>query len=103
MTFYKSPRGEDVVKNLIYDLAQNDIRKIVFALEKLSNENTIGLDIKPFREKHIFELKVGKHRIFYVKKSEDIIIIHFLRKDSGKIRNVDVDIVLKRAKKILNK
>lgn len=103
MRFYKSSRGEDVVKNLIYNLAKNDIRKIVLALDKLSNRNTTGLDIKVFRKTPIFELKVGKHRIFYVEKSGDIVIIHFLRKDSGKIRNVDVDIVLKRAKEILNK
>lgn len=102
MNFYKSPRGEDVVKNSIYSLEKNDSRKIVLALEKLRLSNVVGLDIKPFRKKYIFELKVGKHRIFYVKKSGDIFIIHILRKDSGKIRNVDVDIVLKRAKEILN-
>ncbi len=100
MEFYKSPRGEDVVKNSISKLSQSDRLKVTLALNKLSKGETIGLDIKIFR-RPILELKVGKHRIFYIKKSTDIVIIHFLRKDSGKIRNIDVDIVLKRAKEIL--
>lgn len=97
MIFYKSPRGEDLIKNLILELKVNDRIKVSVALDKLNKGDTKGLDIKPFR-KPIFELKVGKYRVFYTKTPTDIIIIHFLRKDSGKIRNVDVDIVLKRFK-----
>ena len=97
MLYYKSPRGEDLVKDLILNLNGNEKFKVIFALDMLSTGNTKGLDIKPFR-KSIFELKVGKYRVFYTKTPTDIFIIHFLRKDSKKIRNVDVDIVLKRFK-----
>lgn len=104
MYFYKSSRGEDVVGSLIETLAKKDRIKVATALNTLSQDHnscTNGLDIKMFR-KSIYELKIGRYRVFYVKKASDIVIIHFLRKDSGKIKQNDVDIVLKRAKEILD-
>lgn len=101
MKFYKSPNGGNLVENSIKVLKVSDRIKVSVALENLSKGDTKGLNIKPFR-KSIFELKIGKYRVFYTKNSTDIIILYFFKKDSKKIPTNDADIVLKRYKDTKN-
>lgn len=102
MNFYTNSRGENIVLNYIYRLPSEDKVMILRALKGLSDGNSNSsavLNIKKWRHP-IWELTVGKYRIFYQIKNNDLFILHCCRKQSSKTSKVDTNLILNRSKNL---
>lgn len=102
MIFYKSPRREDVVLNSLKEIEKTIYPKVLRALKGLDEDkvNSSGILNTKLLRRPVWELKVGKIRIFYILKDNEVYILHVINKKSRKTEQLDIDIVLKRAKEI---
>lgn len=96
MEYYINSRGENVIFDFILKQPIQEQVKLFRALKGLE-DGSQNLNIKAFR-KNVKELKVGCYRIFYTIKNSRIHIIHIIRKQSAKVQQTDVDLIINRSK-----
>jgi phage-related protein len=98
---YKTAGGKDLILDYINKLPQDERIDGLSVIQKLQQNRTEELTIKPWQGK-ISEVYFYKHnRIFYVvSDGENIYLLHACRKQKNKTEKTDGDTVINRAKKI---
>jgi phage-related protein len=101
--FYTTPGGSNPVRDYLEDLPDADLAAINDALLALQEEglNAPGVILRHIGGK-LWELKVGRHRVFYVViQGPEVVLLHAYRKQGQKAPMHELETARRRLKEVL--
>ena len=104
ISFYPTSRGGSPVLKFIDALDEHESGWLYAALKDLALHG-LGRTVHPFRaiEGKLWELKIGRYRIFYVMMTgPELVLLHACKKQGRKARKEDVDVSRIRMREILD-
>ena len=103
VSFYVTPNGGRPVEKYLHALDDHEAAPLYAALEDIELHGLHGA-LVPYRviESKLWELKIGRHRIFYVLvMGPGMVILHACKKQGRKARKEDLDLSKARMKDVL--
>ena len=100
--FFIDERGNNPVKKFISGLPEKEIAKIHAYLDELKHQgHNLRRPMADYIGAGIYELRPRDNRIFYFFfLRETIVLLHAIRKKTDKVPKKDLDICLKRKKRV---
>jgi phage-related protein len=102
--FYKSHSGNSPVEQYLESLDDFEAAPVLAALSDISRHGLkrATVQLRAIRGK-LWELKAGKHRVFYVLLTgPEMVLLHACKKQSQKARRQDLALAQERMKEVLD-
>lgn len=103
VTFYTTASGRSPVWDYLEDLDKGERARILEGLDQIEEYGFDALKVR-FRqiEGKLWEIKISKHRVFYViVELDEIILLHAYKKQGQKLPLKEREVALKRMKEVL--
>ncbi|RKH62669.1 type II toxin-antitoxin system RelE/ParE family toxin [Corallococcus aberystwythensis] len=103
VSFYATPRGGNPVQKYLHALADHEAAPLYASLRDIEVHGLKGTtaSLRSIEGK-LWELKVGRHRVFYVLLTgPEMVLLHACKKQGQKARKVDLELSRSRMKEVL--
>lgn len=96
--FFRTARGDEPVKDYIKELSVKDRAKIEGCLYTLSITGRLDMPHgrKMVGHKDLFEVRAGRHRIFYAFFEGEVVLLHAFMKKSQETPKGEIELAVRR-------
>ncbi len=104
ISFYKSHSGHSPVEQYLESLEESEATPILAALSDIKHHGLkrATVQLRAIRGK-LWELKAGKHRVFYMLVTgPELVLLHACKKQGQKARRQDLALAQERMQEILD-
>ena len=102
--FYTTPGGSSPVERYLADLEAKERANVLGVLDDIRRNGLEKAQAKARQiEGKLWEIKVSRHRVFYVTiKGPEMILLHAYKKQGQKAPRREIDLALARMKEVLS-
>ncbi|WP_163999553.1 type II toxin-antitoxin system RelE/ParE family toxin [Pyxidicoccus caerfyrddinensis] len=103
ISFYETSGGGRPVRKYLHALDEQEAAPLLVALRNIETHGFKGTTVvRRVVKGKLWELKLGRHRIFYVlAKGPELVLLHACKKQGRRARKQDVEVASARMKEVL--
>lgn len=98
LRFFQTARGDEPVKDYIKGLSAKDRSKIEGCLYALTTTGKLDMPHgrKLVGQKDLFEIRAGRHRLFYAFHEGEVVLLHSFMKKSQETPKGEIELAVRR-------